>query len=272
MQQCLSFPREAVESDAKRKARRSSRRSASSTRLTSSSTTCRAARPSSSTSRNWTTYIIGADYFGESKKGGCACSTRRSTARAGWCCTRAPRPVHTRRSRAHRDVMGESRHGQDHHDVQHAGRAHAADPGRHGHAVARRARCTRHRERLLREDRGPDRGERADRSTARRWTPSAWLENVYLDPRPARWTSSRRSSPPTRSSAYREIFVRTGSKAENVDKYIIGRGEVRGRASTPTTGVPKDGWDFVLVDAERPLDRADVRDRGSARTSSASRP
>lgn len=71
--------------------------------------------------------------------------------------------------------------------------------------------------------------------------PSAWLENVYLeaDGRP---DFSKTTLTPEDVARLRDILVGTGAPAENVDAYVAGKvsaGEVMDGT------VPKDGWDFV---------------------------
>ncbi len=72
-------------------------------------------------------------------------------------------------------------------------------------------------------------------------SPSSWLENVYLDEtgRPA---FSKTTLSPTDVARLREILVGTGAPAENVDAYVAGKVQIE---DVMEGTVPKDGWDFV---------------------------
>lgn len=70
----------------------------------------------------------------------------------------------------------------------------------------------------------------------------AWLENVYLD---ADGTPDfeKRELTPAEVARSRETLIGTGAPADNVDAYI--RGDVK-LDSVVQDGIPKDGWDFVV--------------------------
>lgn len=71
----------------------------------------------------------------------------------------------------------------------------------------------------------------------------AWLENAYLE---ADGTFDFFKGPLTADEVarYRDLLVQTGADAANVDKYIAG--EVTLADVTDENGIPADGWDFVV--------------------------
>ncbi len=73
--------------------------------------------------------------------------------------------------------------------------------------------------------------------------PDAWVENVYLN-EDGTFDFSKTILTPDEVKRYREIFILTGAPAENVDAYIEGR--VKAEDVVDRYGVPKDGWDFVV--------------------------
>ncbi len=74
-------------------------------------------------------------------------------------------------------------------------------------------------------------------------SPEAWLENVYLT-EDGDFDFFKGRLTPEEVARYREIFVLTGAPAENVDAYVAGK--VRFEDVVDEQGIPKDGWDFVV--------------------------
>ncbi len=72
-------------------------------------------------------------------------------------------------------------------------------------------------------------------------SPSAWIENVYIDEH-GQPDFFKRLLTPAEVARLREVLVGTGAPAANVDAFI--RGEVELDAIVEG-GIPKDGWDFV---------------------------
>jgi len=70
----------------------------------------------------------------------------------------------------------------------------------------------------------------------------AWIENVYLDA-DAKPDFFKRALEPAEVERLREVLIATGAPAANVDAYIAG--EVT-RDEVVEDGIPKDGWDFVM--------------------------
>ncbi len=73
--------------------------------------------------------------------------------------------------------------------------------------------------------------------------PDAWLENVYMNP-DGTLDFSKEILTPEEVEFYREAFIETGANPENVDAYI--KGKVKAEEVVDEYGIPKDGWDFVV--------------------------
>lgn len=74
-------------------------------------------------------------------------------------------------------------------------------------------------------------------------SPSAWIENAYLK-EDGTFDFHKGRLTPAEVKRYREILIATGSSAGHVDRYI--RGEVSAEDVCDEHGVPMDGWDFVV--------------------------
>jgi phosphoenolpyruvate carboxykinase (ATP) len=70
----------------------------------------------------------------------------------------------------------------------------------------------------------------------------AWIENVYTD-EAGRLDFFKSTLSPSEVARIRETLVLTGALADNVDAYISGA--VTLESVTDDNGVPADGWDFV---------------------------
>lgn len=73
--------------------------------------------------------------------------------------------------------------------------------------------------------------------------PKAWVENVYQD-RGRKVDFAKRTLSPQEVSDLKEAFVATGASIENINKYVAG--EVKAEDVISADGVPEDGWDFVV--------------------------
>ncbi|MBD3286513.1 phosphoenolpyruvate carboxykinase (ATP), partial [candidate division WOR-3 bacterium] len=73
--------------------------------------------------------------------------------------------------------------------------------------------------------------------------PSAWLENVYTDAGGG-FDFSKTSLSPDEVERLRDYLVITGAPAKNVKAYI--RGEVKLEDKVDEYGIPEDGWDFLV--------------------------
>ena len=73
--------------------------------------------------------------------------------------------------------------------------------------------------------------------------PDAWVENVYMN-EDGSFDFSKRYLTPEEVKRWYDTFVATGENPENLDAYISGR--VSLEELLDENGIPKDGWDFVM--------------------------
>ncbi len=73
--------------------------------------------------------------------------------------------------------------------------------------------------------------------------PNAWLENVYQD-KDGFFDFSKGILTTEDVKLYKDTLIFTGAPRENIEKYI--NGEVKAEDVVDKWGVPKDGWDFVV--------------------------
>lgn len=71
----------------------------------------------------------------------------------------------------------------------------------------------------------------------------AWVENAYMK-EDGTFDFFKKGLLPSEVARYRDIFVATGASAENVDEFI--RGEVKIEQVVDERGTPQNGWDFVV--------------------------
>uniref|UniRef100_A0A7C4YG20 phosphoenolpyruvate carboxykinase (ATP) n=1 Tax=candidate division WOR-3 bacterium TaxID=2052148 RepID=A0A7C4YG20_UNCW3 len=71
----------------------------------------------------------------------------------------------------------------------------------------------------------------------------AWVENVFVN-EDGTYDFSKEILTPDEVKRYKEIFIETGNNPENIDKYI--RGEVKAEDVINEYKIPQDGWDFVV--------------------------
>ncbi len=74
-------------------------------------------------------------------------------------------------------------------------------------------------------------------------SPDAWVENVFVN-EDGTYDFSKEVLTPEEVKRYREIFIQTGNNPENIDRFI--RGEVKAEDVIDEYKIPKDGWDFVV--------------------------
>jgi len=73
--------------------------------------------------------------------------------------------------------------------------------------------------------------------------PDAWVENVYMND-DGTYDFSKTILSIEEVKKYRDIFIMTGNPPENIDAYIEGRVNIEDVVDQ--YGVPKEGWDFVV--------------------------
>lgn len=71
----------------------------------------------------------------------------------------------------------------------------------------------------------------------------AWVENVYMDAK-GQLDFNKDALTPQEVADLRDIFIESGCDAANVDQYI--EGKVKLDELVDERGTPKDGWDFVV--------------------------
>lgn len=241
MQQCLSFTRAQVESEAKR------------------------AKPFEPTLRivytpnlflpdmpgkqailvdlaNWTTHIIGADYFGESKKGALRMLNEWVYRNGGLTLHAGAKAVRAKGRELTVTIMGESGTGKT--TTTFSKQGEVTQPIQddmvslwpNGEMSVTENGCFAKTEGLTAESEPTIFHASMDSS--------AWLENIYVDRETGEIDFLKGKLTTDEVKAYRDILILTGVKAESIDQYISGAVTYESVVDA-ATNVPKDGWDFV---------------------------
>jgi len=241
MQQCLAFPRRAVEGDAF-----ASKPFKPSLRIVYTPDLFLEDMPGKQAIlvdlSTWTTYIMGADYFGESKKGALRMLNDFVYRQNGLVLHAGAKAVHSRGKELTVTIMGESGTGKT--TTTFSKQGEVTQPIQddmvtlwpNGEMSVTENGCFAKTEGLT-ADSEPTIFHAS-------MHPSAWLENIYVDRASGTVDFLKSKLTPEEVKSYREIFVATGSKAENVDKYVSGAVKYEDVVDV-ATNVPKDGWDFV---------------------------
>lgn len=192
---------------------------------------------------NWTTYIMGADYFGESKKGALRMLNEWVYRHGGLTLHAGAKAVRVGDRSLTVTIMGESGTGKTTTTFSKQGDLTqpiqddmvSLWPG--GEMSVTENGCFAKTEGLT-----PTSEPTIYHASMH---PSAWLENIYVDRATGEVDFLKGQLTPEEVAAYREIFVLTGSKRENIDQYISGMVRFE-NVFDEETGVPNDGWDFVF--------------------------
>ena len=191
---------------------------------------------------NWTTHIMGPDYFGESKKGALRMLNHYVYQRGGLVLHAGAKAVTLPGGqRVTMTVMGLSGTGKT--TTTFSKQGDLTEPVQDdmvclwpgGELSVTENGCFAKTEGLSEETEPV--------IYAGTTSPEAWLENVYLTEE-GDFDFFKGRLTPEEVARYREIFVRTGAPAENVDAYVAGK--VRFEDVVDEQGIPKDGWDFVV--------------------------
>lgn len=191
---------------------------------------------------NWTTYVMGADYFGESKKGILRMLNHYVYQRGGLVLHAGAKAVtDSRGGKLTMTIMGLSGTGKT--TTTFSKQGDLTEPIQddmvalwpHGALSITENGCFAKTDGLSLETEpvlftattGPD----------------AWIENVFLEA-DGSFNFSKGVLSVDDVSRLRDILIATGANAENVDKYIAGGANVDDLVDTH--GVPMDGWDFVV--------------------------
>ncbi len=190
---------------------------------------------------NWTTWIVGADYFGESKKSALRMLNDYVYQRAGLVMHAGAKAVKIGEKRLTMAIMGLSgtgkttttfsKQGETSQPIQDdmiclwpKGRISITENG----AFAKTFGLTRQTEPIIYKG---------------TLDPAAWVENVYTDAEGA-YDFSKTRMTPDEVRRFRTYLVITGSSAENIDAYVSGK--VKFEDKVNEHGIPEDGWDFLV--------------------------
>ncbi|MBD3237602.1 MAG: phosphoenolpyruvate carboxykinase (ATP) [Candidatus Eisenbacteria bacterium] len=190
---------------------------------------------------HWTTYVLGSDYFGESKKGMLRMLNEYVYQLGGLVLHAGAKAVTVAGRRVMMAVMGLSGTGKTTTTFSHQG--DLTEPVQDdmiclwpdGSCTPTENGCFA-KTHGLREESEPV----IYRGTIQ---PEAWVENVYLDP-DGTYDFSKESLAPEDVARLYDALVSTGAPRENVDAYVAGK--VRADEVLDERGVPLDGWDFVV--------------------------
>ena len=190
---------------------------------------------------NWTTHVMGADYFGESKKGVLRMLNEYVYQQGGLVLHAGAKAV-TRKDgrRVTMTVMGLSGTGKT--TTTFSKQGELAEPIQddmvalwpNGEISITENGCFAKTERLS--------AEAEPVIHAGTVSADAWVENAYLD-EDGTFDFFKLELSPQEVKRYRDTLIGTGAPAENVDKYISG--EVK-FDEVVENEIPEDGWDFVI--------------------------
>jgi phosphoenolpyruvate carboxykinase (ATP) len=189
----------------------------------------------------YVTYVIGPDYFGESKKGALRMLNDLNYQRGGLVLHAGAKVVSVGGRQMTFAVMGESgtgktttsfaRHGEDTQPLQDdmvtiwpGGEISVTENG----CFAKTHDLTPESEPIIYN--GSTRSE-------------AWLENVYQDAQ-GKVNFSKGVLSAEEVKALREEFIATGFNQQHIDDYIAGK--VKSSEVVDELGMAKDGWDFIV--------------------------
>ncbi len=190
---------------------------------------------------NWTTYIMGPDYFGESKKGALRMLNEWVYQKGGMVLHAGAKAVHFGDTKITMTIMGESGTGKT--TTTFSKQGEVTQPIQddmvciwpEGEMSITENGCFAKTEGLTAQSEPVIYESSLDSR--------AWLENIYVDRNTGEVDFLKGKMSPEEVESYRNEFVLTGSKAENLDRYISGN--VRFEEVVEVNGVPKEGWDFT---------------------------
>ena len=190
---------------------------------------------------NWTTYVIGPDYFGESKKGILRMLNHYAYLQGGLVLHAGAKAVTLPSGRkTTMTVMGLSGTGKTTTSFSKQGELTEPIqddmvtlwPG--GELSITENGCFAKIEKLN--------AEAEPVIYAGTTSPEAWVENAYLNS-DGSFDFYKSILSPEEVGRYREALILTGANTTNIDAYIAGA--VRADDVVDELGIPRDGWDFV---------------------------
>ncbi|MCK4232548.1 phosphoenolpyruvate carboxykinase (ATP), partial [candidate division WOR-3 bacterium] len=190
---------------------------------------------------NYVTYVIGADYFGESKKGALRMLNDYVYERGGLVLHAGAKAVTIAGERITMTVMGLSGTGKT--TTTFSKQGELTQPIQDdmvclwpGGEISITENGAFAKTYGLKEETEPI----IYKGTL---DPTAWLENVYTDAEGGFDFSKGRLTPED-VKCLRDYLIITGALSENVDAYISG--EVNIEDKVDAYGIPEDGWDFLV--------------------------
>lgn len=189
---------------------------------------------------NYVTYVMGADYFGESKKGALRMLAAFLYRKGGLVMHAGAKEIVTTEGRLTMGILGLSGTGKttttfskqgtvtkpvqdDMITLWPGGEISVTENG----CFAKTFDLTEEQEPVI------------YRGTI---SPDTWLENVYCDA-DGKPDFCKRELLPNEVERLRDVLIATGAPVENVDAYVSGKVSL---ADVVEDGIPKDGWDFVM--------------------------
>jgi len=190
---------------------------------------------------NWTTYVIGSDYFGESKGSMLRMLNHYVYLNGGLTMHAACEEIGLNGQRSAVVILGLSGTGKT--AITFSAHSSLTKPIQDdmvaiwpkGELSITESGCFAKTWKLT-EEREP---------TIYRGTlhPSAWVENAYLN-QDGTFDFSKLALAPEDAEHLREILIETGASNEKLDRYISG--DVKYEEVVDENGIPQDGWDFVV--------------------------
>jgi len=191
---------------------------------------------------NWTTYVIGADYFGESKKGALRMLCHYVYQQGGLVLHAGAKAVTQKDgTRVTMTVMGLSGTGKT--TTTFSKQGDLTEPIQDDMVVLwpEGALSLTENGCFAKIDGLNAKSEPVIHAGT--VSPEAWLENAFLE-RGGDFDFDKGVLTPDDVSRLREVLRLTGADEKALDQYI--RGEVTAKDVIDDRGVPKDGWDFVV--------------------------
>ncbi len=188
---------------------------------------------------NYTTYVMGPDYFGESKKGALRMAAASLYASGGLLMHSGAKAIRTRTGEMTMAVLGLSGTGKT--TTTFSKQGEATRPIQDDMiAIWAGGRISITENGCFAKTFGLS--EATEPALHRGTCHSlAWLENVFVDDA-GKPDFFKKTLSPAEVARLRDVLIGTGAPADNVDRYLAG--EVSAE-QVIVDGVPQDGWDFV---------------------------
>lgn len=189
---------------------------------------------------NFVTYVMGPDYFGESKKGALRMLAAAIYDAGGLLMHAGAKAIHQDKSAQTMGILGLSGTGKT--TTTFSKQGELTQPVQDdmialwpGGAISITENGCFAKTWALTEESEPV----IYRGTC---DPSAWIENVYIDDKGVP-DFSKKLLQPHEVERLRDVLVGTGAPADNVDAYIAGKVTAE---QAMTGDLPNDGWDFIM--------------------------